>query len=249
MAKRRVADGKNLDELLRNWEYVPGQVTARLARAVDGREVIQMRVDMGVLQLEVDNRPDGTRPGGAETYYDYLVGLAVADGDEFELTEEQCLEVDREFMQFYQRRLCWLAMKDFARAMRDADHNLGLMDFVSQHSPSEEWTASHEQYRPFVLFHRTYAAAMAEVEGKHHDRAIDEINKGLDRVREFFIKFDALEHFDQDELVEQLVKLRESLRARFEVGKTLNEQLNHAVANEQYELAARLRDKIAKRRR
>lgn len=248
MAKRRLPAGKSIDDILNDWEYVPGQVSARLVRAGQGREVIQMRVDMGILQLEVDDRPDGTRPGGAESYFDYLVSLAIREGDEFVLSEEQCQEVDREFLQYYQRRLCWLALRDYDRAVRDADHNLGLMDFVATCSPNEDWTASHEQYRPFVLFHRTYAAAMRELEDDRHERAIDEINEGLKRIRDFFVKYEAEEHFDQDDLVEQLVDLRESVRHRFDVGKTLREQLAHAIETEQYELAARLHKKIARRR-
>jgi excinuclease UvrABC nuclease subunit len=38
--------------------------------------------------------------------------------------------------------------------------------------------------------------------------------------------------------------MRESLRRRYEVGATLDEQLAEAVRSENYELAARLRDQI-----
>ena len=136
----------------------------RLVRTADGREVLQMRVEMGVLQLETAGRPDGQRPGGAETYFDAPVELGRQGGDDFELNADQCAEADREFMQFYHRRVCWLALREFRRAAADADHTLGFMDFVRDHSPDEEWTASHEQYRPFVLFHRTQASTLATLE-------------------------------------------------------------------------------------
>ena len=55
------------------------------------------------------------------------------------------------------------------------------------------------------------------------------------------------EHFESDELVERLMELRESLRNDFSIDKTLNEQLADAVASEQYELAARLRDQMSQR--
>ncbi|MFM8410303.1 MAG: aminotransferase class I/II-fold pyridoxal phosphate-dependent enzyme, partial [Alphaproteobacteria bacterium] len=126
--------------------------------------VLQMRIDMGVVQMETDLRPDGQRPGGAETYYDYLVSEAIRGGDSFRLSQEQCAEADREFVQYYQRRLCWLSLREYRRAAQDADHSLAFMDFVHQHSPDEEWTLSHEQYRPFVLFHRVQAGALAALE-------------------------------------------------------------------------------------
>jgi hypothetical protein len=242
-----MAKSQHIDNILRDWGYEPGEVAARLVKGGDGREVLQMRIEMGILQLEVTNRPDGARPGGAETYYDYLVGLAIHAGDEFVLSEEQCAEADREFVQFYQRRICWLALREFDRAVRDADHSIAFMDFVRGCSPSDEWTQSHEQYRPFILFHRTQAAALSALEASGPEGAIEELNKGLERIRAIYVDAEIEEQFDEDELVVRLNQLRESLRDHYHIGRTLNEQLADAVASEQYELAARLRDEINRR--
>jgi len=238
---------KDIDDLLTNWPYEQGEVMARLVKAGDGREVLQMRVDMGVLQMEVQGRPDGARPEGAETYYDYLASLVIHDGDGFVMSQPQCLEADREFVQFYHRRICWLALRQFRRAMRDADHTLAMMNFVKQHSPDEDWTLSHEQYRPFVMFHRVQAAALAALEEHGPEAAINELKLGLDQLRTVFEEYGAEEKFDEDELVRRLLELQDSLRQHYRVGQTLNEQLAEAVADEKYELAAQLRDEIARR--
>src|SRR5438046_9255888 len=63
---------QDIDAALRGWDYKPGVVQARLVQAGDGRQIIQMRVDLGVLQIESSGRPDGTRPHGLTTYFDYL---------------------------------------------------------------------------------------------------------------------------------------------------------------------------------
>jgi hypothetical protein len=215
-----------------------------LIRAPGKREVLQMRIDLGVLQLETSKRPDGERPGGADTYFDHLLVVSVHEGTDFVMSEEQCGEADREFLQFYQRRVCWLALREYQRAVADADHNLAFMDFVQKHSPSEEWTQSHEQYRPFIISQRTEAAAMAALESQEPSAAIEVVNAGLERLREFFQKYDIEDRYDDDELVQKLISLRESMRSEFEVGRTLNEQLADAIASEQYELAAKLRDRL-----
>jgi len=238
---------KNIDSLLRQWPYEPGEISVRLVRGNDGRSVLQMRLDMGLLQLETTNRPDGEHPGGADTYYDFLLAMNVQQGDDFVLTDEQCGEVDREFVQYYQRRLCWLALREFRNAIIDADHSLTLMDFVRRCSPSDDWTTSHEQYRTFILFHRTQAAALAELEDSGPEAAIEELNRGLERIRQVFIANETIEEMDEDDLVQRLNELRETLRDHYSVGKTLREQLAEAVAAEQYELAAELRDQLAKR--
>ncbi|MBX3414765.1 MAG: UvrB/UvrC motif-containing protein [Pirellulales bacterium] len=245
MAKR--PPRQDIDHVLRDWPHEPGEISVRLVEAHDGREVLQMRVELGVMQLETTHRPDGQRPGGAETYFDYLLALAIHEGDGFTLTEEQCNEVDRELVQFYHRRICWLALREYEHAVRDADHNLAFMDFVRSCSPADEWTESHEQYRPFILFHRTQAAALAELEERGPEPAIETLNTGLDRLREIYADADAEEPFEEDEMVARLVELRESLRDQYNVGQTLSERLADAISREQYELAAQLRDQIAHR--
>ncbi len=239
-----MAKPRDIDTLIKNWTFQPGEVNARLLKARDGREVLQMRVDMGVLQMETDLRPDGLRPNGAETYYDYLVGEVVREGEGFRLTKDQCAEADREFVQYYHRRLCWLSLREYRRAARDADHSLAFMDFVREHAPDEEWALSHEQYRPFVLFHRVQAAALAALEEGGPEGAIRELNAGLGRFRDLFARYDAEEQYADDELVRRLQEMRESVRRRYEVGRTLDEQLADAIRAEDYEQAARIRDRI-----
>ena len=238
---------KDIDEILMQWPYQPGEVMARLVKASDGREVLQMRVDMGVLQMEVDRRPDGFRPHGSASYFDYLTSQEIQEGDEFIMSQEQCAAADREFVQYYHRRICWLALREFRRAMKDADHTLAFMDFIKKHSPEEDWTVSHEQYRPFVLFHRAQAAALAELEDHGPEAAINEIKLALEQFRKVFEEYEVPEKYDEDELVRRLTELQDTLREHYRVGRTLNEQLAEAVASEQYELAAQLRDEIARR--
>ena len=158
-----MARKENIDRILRDWPYDPQGISVRKKKGDDGRDVLQMRLDLGMLQLEATGRPDGTRPQGAETYLRLSRSAARVqpDGNEYVMTEDECEEADREFVQYYHRRICWLALREFHKAVADADHTLDMMDFCRDHSPDEQWTLSHEQYRPFVLFHRTQAAALA----------------------------------------------------------------------------------------
>jgi hypothetical protein len=238
---------EDIDVILSSWPFEPGVITARTVHATDGREVLQMRIELGVLQMESTGRPDGQRPEGENTYLDYLRRLNADGADDFSLNEEHCREIDREFLQFYHRRICWLAIRQFRRAVEDADHTLALMDLVASHSPSQDWSLSHEQYRPFVLFHRTQAITLAQLEESGPEAAIEEVNRGLERIHELFRAVDAEEHFEQDEFVKQLTELRDWIRQHYHVGRTLAEQLADAVAQEQYELAAQLRDEMARR--
>lgn len=241
-----MADSRNISDILQDWNYDSQSIRARIVAGQDGEaDVLQMRVEMGLIQMAVDGRPDGIRPEGFATYLDYLLQEEISEGNEWDLNDEQCMEVDREFMQFYQRRISWLSIKEYQQVVRDADHTLALMDFCKRHSPDDGWTIVHEQYRPFVLFHRTQAAAYHQLNESTPQAAIECINDGLNTIRSIFESHDLEEHFDEDELVSQLRDIRESLRDEYSVGKTLHEQLADAIASEQYERAAEIRDQLS----
>jgi hypothetical protein len=242
---------RDIDAALEGWEFQPGAVQARLVVAADQRQVIQWRVDLGILQMEVSGRPDGKKPHGFSTYFDYLrheAGLARRHDKPFVMDDEQCQEADREFLQFYHRRVSWLALRNYSKAIEDADHTLAFMDFVKNHSPSEEYTQAHEQYRGFVTFQRTQGAAALALEQSNAEKAVEEVQHGLASLRDFFTAFGAEEQMQDDAMVQHLRKLEQSLREQHGIGETLQEQLDRAVANENYEEAARLRDLMRQRK-
>ena len=252
---------RDMDEAIQGWPYEPepGEIIAREVQARDGRTVIQIRVELGVLQLEVSGRPDGTRPHGFPTYLDYLSYRATGRGHlpggmspPWRMSPEHHAEADREFVQFYHRRVAWLALMRYDRAIRDADHTLALMDFVVEHGGDEEYIASHERFRGLVLFHRNQAAAALALERRRPEEAIDVVRDGIaqlaDHQNDWFADRDADESPDLT-LIEQLRILEQEIRKNFAVEKTLREQLEEAVAREDYEHAARLRDQIRNRTR
>ena len=252
---------RDMDDAIQGWPYdpVPGEVIAREVRARDGRMVLQVRVELGVLQMEVTGRPDGTRPHGFATYLDYLRYRAAGRNNEstspsgvvrpsiWTMLPEHGAGADREFVQFYHRRVAWFALQRFDRALMDADHTLALMDFVLRHGTTEEYIDSHERFRGLVLFHRTQAAAALALERGKPDEAIDVVHDGIDRLNQHHDAW-AVDHENLEtpnhSLMDQLRTFETEIRKKHAVEKTLRERLDEAVENENYELAARLRDQI-----
>jgi hypothetical protein len=253
---------RDMDETIQGWPYdpQPGETIAREVRARDGRTVLQVRIELGVLQMEVGGRPDGTRPHGFATYLDYLRYRAAGRGQApsgkapaWTMSPEHCAEADREFVQFYHRRMAWLSLQRFDKALLDADHSLALMDFICQHGVEEEYITSHERFRGLVLFHRTQAAAALALERRKPEEAIDVVREGADHLIAHQNQWSSDAPDDAEgpnqPLIEQLRVLEQEIRKNFAVEKTLREQLDEAVAREDYEHAARLRDQIRARAR
>ena len=248
---------RDIDEAIQGWPYEPepGEVIAREVRARDGRTVLQIRVELGVLQLEVE-RPARRRrgrtgsPPTSTTSATAPPAAGSAPGGKappWTMSPEHCAEADREFVQFYHRRVAWLALQRYDKALLDADHTLALMDFVAEHGIDEEYIASHERFRGLVLFHRTQAAAALALERRKPEEAIDVVREGIDRLaahQEAGPPTTTQDESPNQPLIEQLRVLEQEIRKNFAVEKTLREQLDEAVAREDYERAARLRDQI-----
>lgn len=252
---------RDIDEALSGWPFEPepGEMLAREVRAKDGRRVIQVRVELGIHQMEIEGRPDGVRPHGFVTYLDYLrhraAGRGASPGGKsppWTMGEEQCVEADREFVQFHHRRAAWLALQKYDRALADADHTLTLMDFVCRHAGSADYIASHERLRGLVVFQRTRAAAALALEHDKPDDAIDAIREGSARLTALQKAWESDKEGDDDPnsvLIEQLENLEVEIRKNFPIEKTFKELLDEAISREDFERAAWLRDQIRLGRR
>lgn len=105
----------DISELLTDWEYQPGQVIVRRFKGKDGHEKLQLRVDLGLLQMNVEGRPDGKRPLGypswLENYQARLlkyVGAHDGSDEGFKLTAEDCAKLQVEALQYHHRYICLL---------------------------------------------------------------------------------------------------------------------------------------------
>ena len=104
----------DISHLLDQWEYKPGQVVVRKFTGKDGQEKIQLRVDLGILQMNAQGRPDGKRPFGHVSLFDYYLARrkqAAAKDVEFSIGAEDCAKL--------QRYICFLQLEDYATVVRE----------------------------------------------------------------------------------------------------------------------------------
>jgi hypothetical protein len=239
-------DGRDIDDILQQWPYDPLMVNTRMVRGPDGRTILQLRIEMGVLQMETKNRPDGLMPGGCLNYLDYLKKLFHQGRQSGKLLESQCHEVEGELAQFYHRRICWLALRRYAHALVDADYSLAVMDYVAEKAPSEKWRWKIEKDRPLVQFHHTQAAAMDVLDRQGPVAALALIREGMASLRQTLNRSRESRLREYASLIEQLQDLQQWIRDCHNLQPSLQEQLEEAIGLENYELAARLRDKISR---
>lgn len=183
---------KDIQEILRNWEYQPGVFLVRKIIGDDGKEKIQVRVNLGILQMEMDGRPDGKTPYNAKSLLDYYISIidelielnGTSDG--FILTEKDMKDIDAEIMQYYYRRVCLFALKDYALAKKDAEHNLKLMDIIKKHCKDKDYIESHEKFRSFVIIEMARAGILECINSKDHAGAMKHVNEAIEMIEPIY---------------------------------------------------------------
>jgi len=238
--------------ILEGWEYEPGKISVRKIIGRDGREKIQTRVDLGVLQCETSGRPDGERPNGCESLLDYFEGqlrvkLADADEDtEVVLSSEACRELRHEAHLYYQRYLAMFVLGEFEGVVRDTDHNLRVIDLCEQYAEADYDREALESQRAYVSMMHIRAQAYAALAKERFEDALAMVDEGVDELQELTVDSDEAYGEEQPPEVRVLLALREEVirKTPKDARVRLRWELEQALEREEYERAAEIRDRL-----
>lgn len=243
----------DISKILEDWPYENGQVSARRISGVGGKEAIQLRLDLGILQMETTGRPDGTRPEGFESLLDYyeheLDSFRLKHGTEegYTLDEEACEQLRAEGTMYYHRYLAEFVLEDYPAVQRDTLRNLRLFDFCRCYAADESDRYALEQYRPYVIMMMTRARARLALGQNKPKRALADIRRGLNMIRRFYRRFGQEKAFLASSEAGILRAMAKEVEGQIPVppAEKIKRQLARAVKEERYEDAARLRDRLA----
>jgi hypothetical protein len=239
---------KDIEPLLEDWPYDSGEAHARLIMGRDGKERVQVRLELGMLQMYADGRPDGRRPQGEDTLLDYVrqnleqvVGL-LGDDATFKISRKTCQELRHEAVLFYHRYMSCFALKEYQRVSRDTDHNLAILDMLKRYGEDKMDRESMEEFRPFVIMMHTKAEAHLLLEEGYVAEAEQLVQHSIHGLLGMSRRHGA-------RVASEIASLRDFVRefppARSPVrAERLEQRLQEAVEREDFEQAARLRDKI-----
>lgn len=239
----------DLDNILDGWPHEPGQIKVRRIMGNDGEEKIQLRLDLGVIQMNVNGRPDGQHPHGCESllaWHRERATDAEAAGEKYVLNADECGELQQEGIQYYHRYISLFQLEDFHGVVRDTQRNLELFNFVAGHAERADFTQSMEQFRPYVTMMNTRARASIELERGDFGAAERQIERGKERILEAYKNMGTPEAGPTSPEIAFLDEWHNEVRAKRPLSRLekLRKEMDDAVAREAYERAAELRDQI-----
>jgi len=237
----------DISKILSDWPFDPLAISARIIEAKDGRKLIQMRIDLGLIQMEYTGRPDGYKPEGYNSYLDYYRSLVNKD-KEFTLDPRQTFHLRQEGLQYYHRYLSLHQLKDYQGVIRDTRHNLDILNFIANYAGSME-NVTIQQHRPYVMMMNTSAKTMLKLEENDKTEALKVLKTGVRQIKHVYKN--VLED-PQPDLSPEIFQLRElqhritddGVPTELPVIEKLEIELQMALLSENYEDAAILRDQI-----
>ena len=245
---------QDIISILSEWDYDPASNVRKIVGS-DGISKIQIRVDQGafqgILQLNLDGRPDGKRPHDVDFALDYYRTSQEnyrekEDAGRFELNRKSCQELFDEGSRVYGRYVFLLQLKDYDRVIRDTERNMELFRFVHRHAAHEEDRMSLQKWWPYVLRINGTARAMLKAGEGQYDESIGIIVQARQQIA-------ALKEVDAEEFHSELKRSGEALdelerdiqdSRPLSEKATLEQELQEAVDSERFEAAALLRDKL-----
>ena len=239
----------DLENLLKGWPHEPGQIKVRKILGDDGREKLQLRIDLGLIQMNCEGRPDGERPHGFDSLLDYHKNEARKKDSRDEpylLSVEDVGELQQEGIQFYHRYVSLFQLDDYRGVIRDTKRNLELCSFVAEHVDREDLAWSLQQFRPYVIMMKTRAEASIDLDNDNFTLAVERIEKGREEIEEFLATSPNPEAVENSQEIAFLDEWLREVCERKPLTKLerLEKEMEMAIATEAYERAAQLRDAI-----
>ena len=249
---------QDIGNLLRDWEFDP-EVNVRKILGDDGLQKIQVRVDQGafqgILQLNLDGRPDGKKPYGEDFALDHYRSALESyrceqegDGAGFSLDRKACKELFDESARVYGRYIFLLQLKDYERVVRDTERNMAAFRFVNTYAENEEDQENLERWWPYILrINATARAMQATMEGSYELALaiVDEVQERIEDLPEMEAEEFVME---RERSREALTELAEDLRRKKPLShkEELEQRLQQAIDREEFEKAAVIRDELKK---
>jgi len=244
----------DLAELTAGWDCPPGELRARLVIGRDGKEQIQLRVDLGVMQMFPTHRPDGQRYRGLPSAREYIQHELQVGGDN--LTDQDWRELERELVQTNYRRMAFAILADEAlqtrqepearrfihHALSDIETCLESLKLQDHHRPDADPAGS---LRTTLLFDQARLATQLSILDSRFEDAIEHAEAGARALEELLTQLGyEPEQLADDPAVNYLRQLGTHLRREYGIIRTRRELLAEAIENEDFETAARLRDEL-----
>ena len=190
----------------------------------DGREVVVVQPNaFTISRIYATGRPDGMRPHGVDSYYDYFFAQLRTYEEHhetregFELEPEEWQTLFEESFHRYTRYLLFASIKRWKDVQRDTAANIAVTNLARQCAPSDIAWQSY-QYKGYMLMMHSIASAELSLQADDAAAALQHIDAGIRQIGEFCGECLREEHGEAENITRErylsnLIEFRSDLEA------------------------------------
>jgi len=162
------------------------------------------------------------------------------------LSPSDCAELFSEGTLYYLRYVRLFQLRDWTRTIRDTARNLRVFDFVNRYARRQEDQQFLERWRPYILRINACATAMQELDKGSYAKALRLVNEVIARIESLDGLEDETFQFERERSLQALRELAAQIQQNRPLSEVeqLERQLQRAIERQEFESAARLRDRI-----
>ncbi len=160
-------------------------------KIADGREVLIVQPNaFTISRIYTTGRPDGLRPHGVASYYDYFFAKLQAHEEEhgtqerFQLESEEWQTLFEESFHRYTRYLLFASIQRWKDVQRDTTTNIAVTNLARRYAPSDIAWQSY-QYKGYMLMMHSIANAELSLQEDDKAAALQHIDTGIRQIGEF----------------------------------------------------------------
>ena len=157
----------------------------------DGREVVVVQPNaFTISRIYATGRPDGVRPHGVASYYDYFFAKLRTYEEQhgtregFELESDEWEILFEESFHRYTRYLLFAGIKRWEDVRRDTTTNIDVTNLARECAPVEIAWQSY-QYKGYMLMMHSIANAELSLQENDTAAALRHIDAGIQQIGEF----------------------------------------------------------------
>ena len=196
----------------------------RVLKIEDGREVVVVQPNaFTISRIYTTGRPDGMRPHGTDSYYDYFFAKLQAYEEQhgtregFELEPEEWQTLFEESFHRYTRYLLFASIKRWKDVQRDTAANIAVTNLARQCAPPDVAWQSY-QYKGYMLMMHSIANAELSLQENDAAAAAQHIDTGIRLIGEFCGECLREEHGEAENITRErylsnLIEFRSDLEA------------------------------------
>lgn len=245
---------QDLNVLIGDWDYDPDRVSVRRIVGVDGELKLQMRIDLGVLQVQYRGRPDGQPVEGKDSHLEahrdrlsrYVRRCGASLG--FTISTHQCELLREEMMQFYQRIVCLFVLDAYDEAIADLDHCRAIIELCVRFGEDKDIVNGICSMTPHLVLMQTKAITAKLLATGDVKAAFDQTLKSVCDLLNHYCANGTIEDYHASPQVDALERMRLNLATKLSADDRtiLRRSLRLAIKEERFEEAAQIRDELRK---